>query len=250
MLNSTITAGFEPRKSLDTRTLKDQVVGLLRKAMLSGTLEPGARLNESRLARDLGVSRIPIREALQQLEQQGLVVDVPRRGKFVIDLSEEEIQKINSLRLILEAEALRLSRAKITASGIKALKALIDKMEQSGALPEIEAAALDLEFHRTIWQHSGNEYLAKTLEGITVPLFAHRVLWRIKQEMLGWASILPRQHWLLLDFVQNKTKESAENVMLKHLSYRYSHPDRFSSLALERRTRPAGGNASRGRSRE
>lgn len=247
MLNSTLNAGFERRNSLETRTLKHQVVELLRKAMLSGTLSPGERLNESRLARDLGVSRIPIREALQQLQQQGLVVDIPRRGKFVIDLSEEEIQKINSLRLILEAEALRLARANVTGSGVKALRRLIHKMEESEALPEIEAAALDLEFHRTIWDHSGNEYLAKTLEGITVPLFAHRVLWRIKKEMLGWASILPRQHWQLLDFVQNKTKESAENVMLQHLSYRYSQPDRFSSLALERRTKTATSNGSRRR---
>ena len=233
MLEHALPGAIDSSKSLDTRTLKDQVVRLIRTAILSGKISAGGRLNESQLARELGVSRVPIREALQQLEQQGLVVNVPRRGKFVISLSDEEIQKINSLRLILEAEALRLCRAKITSEGIETLNRLNENMQQAGGLPEIEAAALDLEFHRTIWRYSGNEYLGKTLESITIPLFAHRVLWRINQKMLDWAKILPTQHRLLLDFVQNRVQDSAEQVMLTHLSYRYSQPDRYSSLSLD-----------------
>lgn len=173
-----------------------------------------------------------MREALQQLQQDGLVVDVPRRGKFVINLSEEEIQKINSLRLILEAEALRLCRAKIPAEGLDALAALVAKMEHSREVSEIEASALDIEFHRLVWRHTGNEYLAKTLEGITIPLFAHRVLWRLNRDILGWASILPNHHRMLLEFLRGKSPKSAEEVMMEHLSYRYNQPERFSSLAL------------------
>jgi DNA-binding GntR family transcriptional regulator len=217
---------------MDVRTLKEQIVKLLRGAILSGQIRPGQRLNESELARDLGLSRIPVREALQQLQQDGLVVDVPRRGKFVINLSEEEIQKINSLRLILEAEALRLCRAKIPAEGLDALAALVAKMEHSREVSEIEASALDIEFHRLVWRHTGNEYLAKTLEGITIPLFAHRVLWRLNRDMLGWASILPNHHRMLLEFLRGKSPKSAEEVMMEHLSYRYNQPERFSSLAL------------------
>src|ERR1700722_20252106 len=146
MLEHALPGAIDSSKSLDTRTLKDQVVRLIRTAILSGKISAGGRLNESQLARELGVSRVPIREALQQLEQQGLVVNVPRRGKFVISLSDEEIQKINSLRVILEAEALRLCRAKITSEGIETLNRLNENMQQAGGLPEIEAAALDLEF--------------------------------------------------------------------------------------------------------
>lgn len=221
-------------KPMDVRTLKEQVVKLLREAIFSGRIKPGQRLNESELSRDLGLSRIPVREALQKLQEQGLVVDVPRRGKFVINLSEEEIQKINSLRIILEGEALRLCRGKITPEGIRDLKKLVGKMEKFREAPEVEASALDIEFHRTIWTHSGNEFLAKTLEGITIPLFAHRVLWRINRDMLGWASILPNQHRQLLSYIEGKVDRSAEQVMLEHLSYRYQQPERFSSLALPR----------------
>ena len=178
------------------------------------------------------MSRIPIREALQELQERGLVVNMPRRGKFVISLSDEEIQKINSLRLILEAEALRLCRAKINPEGVQSLRSVVEKMGQSGELPEIEAAALDLEFHRTVWRYSDNEYLARSLETVAVPLFAHRVLWRINREMLGWAAILANHHRALLNFVLGRNQSSAEDVMLEHLSYRYTHPERFSSLAL------------------
>jgi DNA-binding GntR family transcriptional regulator len=234
-----ISGSFEELKGVDTKVLKDQVVELLRNVILSGKIRAGGRINESQIARDLGVSRIPIREALQQLEQQGLVVTVPRRGKFVISLMEEEIQKINSLRIILEAEALRLCRAKITPEGIAALQKLAEKMDVAGGRPEIEAAAMDLEFHRAIWRNSGSDLLAKTLEGLSIPLFAHRVLWRIKQDMLGWASILRGHHWRLLDFVQGKINDPAERIMLDHLSYRYSRPERFSSLGLQ----PGNGSA-------
>lgn len=224
---------------MDVRTLKEQVVKLLSEAIFSGRIKPGQRLNESELSRDLGLSRIPVREALQKLQEQGLVVDVPRRGKFVINLSEEEIQKINSLRIILEGEALRLSRAKITPDGVRELGRLVGKMERFREAPEIEASALDMEFHRTIWSHSGNEFLAKTLEGIIIPLFAHRVLWRINREMLGWASILSNQHRQLLNYIEGKIDRPAEEVMLEHLSYRYQQPERFSSLGLEAAPRSA-----------
>jgi DNA-binding GntR family transcriptional regulator len=218
--------------SMDVRTLKEQVVKLLSEAIFSGRIKPGQRLNESELSRDLGLSRIPVREALQKLQERGLVVDSPRRGKFVINLSEEEIQKINSLRIILEGEALRLSRAKITAEGVRDLTRLVGKMERFRDAPEVEASALDMEFHRTIWSHSGNEFLAKTLEGIIIPLFAHRVIWRINRDILGWASILSHQHQQLLNYIEGKVDRRAEEVMLEHLSYRYQHPERFSSLSL------------------
>jgi DNA-binding GntR family transcriptional regulator len=217
---------------MDVRTLKEQIAKLVRGAILSGKFRTGQRLNESELARDLGLSRIPVREALHQLQEQGLVVDVPRRGKFVVNLSEEDIQKINSLRLILESEALRLCRAKITPEGRKSLENIVNRMEDSREVSEIEASALDLEFHRIIWRYTGNEYLAKTLEEVTVQLFAHRVLWRLNREMLGWAAILPNRHHMLLEFIERKTDKSAEEVMLEHLSFRFQKPERFSSLAL------------------
>jgi len=95
-------------------TLKDRTVEVIADAILGGKIKPGERLNESQLARDLRISRAPVREALQQLQEQGLIINIPRRGMFVVTLDEEDIQKVNSLRVVLEAEALRLARMHLT----------------------------------------------------------------------------------------------------------------------------------------
>ena len=91
-------------------TLKAHLVATLREAIIARKFKPGERLNESQLARQYGVSRIPVREALQQLQEQGLVMNHPRRGMFINILSED-CQKINSLRIVLEAEALNFCHA-------------------------------------------------------------------------------------------------------------------------------------------
>src|ERR1022692_1265403 len=97
---------------LPSITLKAHLVERLRDSIVSGIYKPGARLNESKLARQFSVSRIPVREALMQLQEQGLVMNHPRRGMFVNSLCEEDTQKINSIRIILEAEAMKLCRAR------------------------------------------------------------------------------------------------------------------------------------------
>ena len=159
-------------------TLKGHVVEQIRNAILSGVFEPGERMNEVQLAKNFKVSRIPVREALAQLQEQGLVMNKPRRGMFVISLSEEDVQRINSLRILLESEAIKLCNANMTPTIAKRLEILVERMEDHNKRTDLEASALDLEFHRTIWAYSGNPYLEKSLNSIVPVLFAHRP-WRI-----------------------------------------------------------------------
>lgn len=224
---------------LNRGTLKEQIVHLLRRTIASGKMSPGQRINESGLARDLGVSRIPVREALQQLEEQGLVVNYRRRGMFVVSLDQEQIQKINSLRIVLEAEALRLCRAYITSEGATTLLQMVEKMDRANGLQELEAADLDLEFHRVIWKYSGNDLLEKILNGLVVPLFAHRAVWRANRNNRGWGSLLFNHHLLLIDFIRGNCSKSAEEVMLEHLSFRFDSPAEFSSMGIKRTETPS-----------
>jgi DNA-binding GntR family transcriptional regulator len=223
MAIESLVADFKPT------TLRQDIAELLAEAILTGKLRPGERLNESALARQLGVSRAPIREALQKLEEQGLVVNRPRRGMFVVSLDEEEVQKINSLRLVLEAEALRLVRARATPQMLRRLQRIVEKMERSVATAAIEAAQLDLTFHRTLWSYSGNEYLERLLVSLTAPLFAYAVLTKPKAEKMR---MILDSHRPLLDYVLGKAQQSAEEVMLAHLALRWSEPDRFASRRL------------------
>jgi DNA-binding GntR family transcriptional regulator len=175
-----------------------------------------------------------VREALLQLQEQGLVMNSPRRGMFVTLLSEEECAKINSLRVILEAEALKLCRAHYSATADKHLTTLVKKMEHWKSGSEMAAAALDLEFHRAIWGYSGNSYLEKALNGLVPILFAHQAIDYTHSERKRWPL---DHHRPLLQVVRGKSKHTPEEAMIAHLSRRYTKPERFSSLAFREHSR-------------
>lgn len=209
-------------------TLRAHVVKVIRGEILSGKYQPGDRLNESRIARELNISRIPVREALSQLQDQGLVMNHQRRGMFVIHLGAEEVQQINSLRIILETEALRLARARMTPEVLAKLTGLVEKMEAwDGSL--LDAAALDLEFHREIWRASGNPYLEKTLDGLATALFAHKAIEHVSLEIRRWRL---NHHRALLDVVADPNAGDPQSAILTHLRMAYTEPERYSSLAM------------------
>jgi len=212
-----------------TKTLKAHLVATLRDAIISGKFKPGERLNESKLARQYNVSRIPVREALQQLQEQGLVMHHPRRGMFVNTLSDDDCQQINSLRIVLEAEALRLCRARLTAAWEKQLIDMVEKLESCNAGSEIDAASMDLEFHRAIWRLSGNAYLERILNSLVPVLFAHQALEYTSHNEKLWPLY---HHRHLLDVILGKSDQTAEEAMITHLRLRYTNPERYSSLAF------------------
>ena len=144
-------------------TLKDNIVEIISEAIFAAKMKPGERVNESELARELQVSRAPIREALQQLQEQGLIINHPRRGMFVVHLEDEDFQKINSIRLILEAEALRLARANLNQTAHNKLAQILERMERSETAAPSVRVRLDLEFHKTIWNLTRNEFMERTL---------------------------------------------------------------------------------------
>jgi DNA-binding GntR family transcriptional regulator len=208
-------------------TLRAHVVQMLSDGILSGKYRPGDRLNESQIARELNISRIPVREALSQLQEQGLVQNRERRGMFVTNITPDEVLQISSLRLILETEALRLARARMTPVMLAELEALVVQMENlEGDL--LDAAALDLKFHRALWKASGNPFLERTLYGLIVPLFAHKTLEHVTHDVRRWRM---SHHRVLLDAVTGRSGDDLQAVMLTHLRMSYTEPERYSTLA-------------------
>ncbi|WP_426051995.1 GntR family transcriptional regulator [Brevundimonas sp. SL161] len=213
-------------------TLKAHVLNKLRDAIVTGTYKPGDRLNESQLARDLNISRIPIREALMTLQEQGLVMNHERRGMFVTILSEQDVQLINSLRVVLEAEALKLCRLNMTPDSRARLTELVEQMEAWEQGSELAAAALDLAFHREMWRASGNPYLAKTLDSLATVLFAHKALENASVETRQWRL---HHHRALLDVAIGKSDVTPEDAVIGHLRTGYDNPDCYASHTLEGR---------------
>jgi DNA-binding GntR family transcriptional regulator len=132
---------------------------------------------ESRIAQQVG-SGIPlVREALIDLEHQGFVQKTPYKGTIVTKLGPEEIRQIFQLRIELEALAVEWAKGNVTAADITTLRKLTRKMEQSGAELDLdEFYQIDLDFHRKLWDLSGNPYLVAVLERMVVPLFAFFVM--------------------------------------------------------------------------
>ena len=208
-------------------TLRAHVVKILSAGILSGKYKPGDRLNESQIARELNISRIPVREALSQLQEQGLVQNRERRGMFVTNIGPQEVLQISSLRIVLETEALRLAQKRMTPEILAALEGLVDKMDSwDGTL--LEAAGLDLEFHRTLWKAAGNPYLERALNAVMVPLFAHKTLEHVTRDVRRWRL---SHHRILLDAVAGRTNDDPQAVLLTHMRMAYTEPERYSTLA-------------------
>jgi len=206
-------------------TLRAHVVKVLSAGILSGKYRPGDRLNESQIARELNISRIPVREALSQLQEQGLVQNRERRGMFVTNIGHEEVQQISSLRFILETEALRLAQKHMTPEVLAALDRLVQKMDDWDSTL-LEAAALDLEFHRTLWKAAGNPYLERMLNGLMVPLFAHKTLEHVTRDVRRWRLC---HHRILLDAVAGRSGDDPQAVLLTHMRMAHTEPERYST---------------------
>ncbi|MGO1117369.1 GntR family transcriptional regulator [Rhodovibrionaceae bacterium A322] len=152
---------------LQQTDLVEETTQKLRRAIIQGELAPGTRVVESELARQLGISRAPLREAARRLEQAGLLTSNPRRGFFVRTLDLDELDDIYSLRIALERYACSLAVERATPEDILDLKAQIkvmeDLAEQGDLYHQVEQ---DLKFHEMLCQISGNKKLVGLFRSI------------------------------------------------------------------------------------
>jgi DNA-binding GntR family transcriptional regulator len=154
-------------------SLSLQVYESLRSAIFTGQLRPGDPLREMHLARDLQVSQTTVREALVQLEQVGLVVRTPNVGTHVTKLSPQELAERVELRMLLEEVAANQAAPTMTEEHFTELGRRLDALGDAIARNAyFEEAQADLNFHRYIWERSGNRTLYRTLDQLAIPLFA------------------------------------------------------------------------------
>jgi DNA-binding GntR family transcriptional regulator len=151
----------------------DAVVTELRQGVFEGRYPPGTPLRELTLARDLSVSQATVREALQRLQYTGLVTRKANVGSAVTRLSVKEVRERVELRAILEVMAAVEASGRMRDGEFDELESRLSALEAAVEGDRYyEAAQADLQFHRYVWQCSGNETLSRHLELLTVPLFA------------------------------------------------------------------------------
>lgn len=195
------------------RSLRSSVADEIRSWILAGTIEPGDRLVEDELASKLGVSRMPVREALSLLEAEGFVDLVPRRGASVALVSPEEAVELFEVRSILEGLAARLaarrrhpeslgSLKEVLASGRRAVKA-----GDRDAMPELHQA-----FHVTLAEASGNQYLYELVANLPA-----KIEWIFNTQVRARAPVSWPEHIRILEVIREGDEDQAEAITRAHV---------------------------------
>ncbi len=147
-------------------TTPDGVYRVLRAAILDGTVPAGGQLREAHIAADLGISRSPLREALTRLEEEGLIVKIPFRGAFVVEVSAREVAEIASIRLRVEPYAAELAAEALRGPGRPELMQAIEELHRATEKNDIPATTdAHLRFHRLFYDLSGHGVLQSLWNG-------------------------------------------------------------------------------------
>lgn len=147
------------------KSLRELALEHLRSNIVDGTLKMGQALSERGISDELGVSKSPVREALAQLRDEGLITIEPQKGARVFTLSEHEVGQICDFRQAIEVAAFEIALTLNQQALAKDMKAVVHSMaaaKKSGN--ESRYLALDTEFHRLIFKHCGNDYLSASYE--------------------------------------------------------------------------------------
>ena len=191
----------------------------LREAIISGELKGGDRILEQKWSSYLGIGQPTLREALRELEQQGLLRRFPQRGTYVAQLSPEDYRRILEVRIPLEAIAVARAAARLTPAMEAELAELV--MVMAGTGKEIDVRSFhdcDVLFHRKIWELAQNEYLQELLEKITFRLFVFSVVgrWPNSPSAVTERLAAVRQHMGILEGLRSRDPVKAGEVFIRH----------------------------------
>ena len=195
--------------------LRDVVFQTLRQAILRGELKPGERLMEVRLAKKLGVSRTPIREAIRKLELEGLVLMIPRRGAEVAEITEKSMRDVLEVRRALEVLAVSLSCDRISGEQIEALKEAAEEFDRSLTSDDVtRTAESDVHFHDIIYRSTDNQRLIQLLSNLGEQMYRYRVEYLKHREFHPQIS---REHKELISYLEAGQKGQAEEKIAVHI---------------------------------
>lgn len=195
--------------------LRDVVFNTLRQAILKGELKPGERLMEIALAEKLGVSRTPIREAMRKLEQEGLVVMIPRRGAQVANITEKDLNDVLEVRIALENVAIEKACTHMSEEDMNKLWLAAKEFEytiEEGNL--VKLAEADVAFHEIIYQSSDNKRLIQVLNNVREQIYRYRVEYLKEGETRDQ---LVREHEELTKAIRERNVERAKQLSFQHI---------------------------------
>ena len=195
--------------------LHSRVYNLIRIDLLNGVYEPGESLVEKKLSEELGVSRTPVREALRQLELEGLVKSVPNKGVTVRGISQQDIQDIYTIRMMIEGLAARWAAEKITPEEMEELKEAVELEEFYTAKSNYgNLLQFDTRFHDTIFKASKSKPLMYTLSTFHSYVQKARKVSMCSPER---AAAALEEHKAIMQAIIDRDADRAEKLMTQHV---------------------------------
>lgn len=205
-------------KSLKHKTMASAAAEEIRNRILSGSYPPGFQLRQDGLAGDLGMSRIPIREALVQLESEGLLRILPHRGAIVVQLTAEEIEELFNMRLLLEPFLFKRSAPLLTKEDFKVLHHIQTRYAKSIDKLDIDVwNELNTEFHLTLYRHARSPRVVLTVHNLLVECDRHT---RIQLSTIrGDRERAVAEHAELLRLCEQGAFEEGASLMHAHINH-------------------------------
>ncbi|MET1416006.1 GntR family transcriptional regulator [Roseibium sp. HPY-6] len=197
------------------KSFAEQVSDVLRAQIISGERDMGDALSETKIAKELGVSRTPVREAFARLELEGLVYTEPQRGTFVFTLNRCSLIDICDVRVCLETAALRKAAERDPAGLAATLKDIAKKMTRARKKgDDREYLSLDTDFHQGFFDHAKNTFLNDAYQTIAAKMAC------LRNKLGNHPDHMQKsyaEHLQLVDLISESRLEEAVDVLIKHI---------------------------------
>lgn len=213
----------QPLEARRRRNLAEDVADHIRDAILTGQLRPGTRIDQDAIAAELGVSRLPVREALIALDQEGLIHTIPRRGSYVQQLRRDDIADHYQLFGRVAGLAAARAAARISDAELAELEALHEQMAASR--DPLQQERLNFDFHRIVNEAANSRRVTSILRLLTRSLPSHYF-----EFVPDWPDQAQAQHGEILDAIRRRDADAAQSAMERHLN----ESARYAIAALER----------------
>ena len=199
----------------DKHSLGSRVFHTIRENILSGKYAQGEELKEKTIGEELGVSRTPVREALRQLELEGLVSIIPNKGAYVVGISKKDMQDIYEIRCRLEGLCARWAAEYITKEQLDELEEIVFRAEFHAKKGNAEQLVeLDNQFHETLYKAAGSKELQRVLSDF------HHYLQRVRKITLmdtNRAAESNNEHMMIVDALKEHDADKAEKLASRHI---------------------------------
>ena len=223
----TVLARTDERAPLKRDSLTEQTARGIREAILSGDYALGQKIRESEVAARFQVSSSVIREALHTLQGEGIIVTKPYCGRSVFKLGPEEVAELVTVRASLESYAAYLAAQKMNPQSGKRILAGAEHMLSRRPANYHEWVVRELEFHRAVWDGSGNELLIRQLGQLLLPMFTLRILQMARKDVdvqsfwkkcVSWETATAiRGHQALARAIVAGDAARARSMMIRHI---------------------------------